>query len=200
MAGNISKSGRPWSGRLRWDSLSALVADEHRPRTSRGTSAMMISIGAFTPVRSIGGATGRRPDDRRGGHRGSGRHKRQLKMPGRASEPMSAGRPQHVLRRKMVPARLTDAIRPFSPPGRVTPFRRSAPTRSGLHAATRPAPVRSEPAACVLALPGFALLDLAAPGAGLLVAVLDQLLEPLEVVMHLFLDDAKEVACDVLRR
>src|SRR4029450_8277025 len=47
---------------------------------------------------------------------------------------------------------------------------------------------------------GFALLYLAPPRTGLLVAVLDQPLEPLEVAVHLILDDAEEIACEVLRR
>jgi hypothetical protein len=51
----------------------------------------------------------------------------------------------------------------------------------------------------VLALLRLAVLDLAAPGAALLVAVLDQLLEPLEITAHLTLDHAEKVARDVLR-
>jgi hypothetical protein len=44
------------------------------------------------------------------------------------------------------------------------------------------------------ALLRFALLHLAPPGTGLLAAGLDQLREPLEVAMHLILDDSEEIA------
>jgi hypothetical protein len=55
---------------------------------------------------------------------------------------------------------------------------------AGAHA--RSAPVR------------LAVLNLAPPGAGLLAAALDQLLEPLEIAAHLSLDDPEEVARDIL--
>jgi len=50
-----------------------------------------------------------------------------------------------------------------------------------------------------LALLRLAVLHLSAVGARRLVAVLDQLLEPLEVAVHLTLDDAEKIAGDVLR-
>jgi len=43
----------------------------------------------------------------------------------------------------------------------------------------------------LLALLGLAVLHLAAPGTGFLVAVLDQPLEPLEITVYLTLDDAE---------
>ena len=48
------------------------------------------------------------------------------------------------------------------------------------------------------ALLRFALPHLAPPGAGFPVAALDQLLEPLQVAVYLLLDDAEEIAGDVL--
>jgi hypothetical protein len=42
-------------------------------------------------------------------------------------------------------------------------------------------------------------LYLAAPGTCFLVAAFDQVLEPLEVTVHLGFDDAEQIACDVLR-
>jgi hypothetical protein len=45
----------------------------------------------------------------------------------------------------------------------------------------------------------FAVPHLAPPGACFFVAVLDQLLEPLEIPVHLTLDDTQEIARNVLR-
>jgi hypothetical protein len=74
-----------------------------------------------------------------------------------------------------------------------TPF--EVPHRAGAAAG----PDERRPARTCSPLLRFALLHLAPPGACLSVAVLDQLLEPLEIAAHLTLDDAQEIARDVLR-
>ena len=64
--------------------------------------------------------------------------------------------------------------------------------------ARQPAPSERRPARTYSLLLRFALPHLAPPGACFFVAVLDQLLEPLEIAAHLTLDDAQEIARDVL--
>ena len=64
--------------------------------------------------------------------------------------------------------------------------------------ARQPAPNERRPARTVRPLLRFALPHLAPPGAWFFVADLDQLLEPLKIAAHLTLDDAQEIARDVL--
>jgi len=73
------------------------------------------------------------------------------------------------------------------------------PSNSAFPAKALRRPVRGGRRAPVRPLLRFALPHLAPPGACFLVAVLDQLLEPLEIAAHLTLDDAQEIARDVLR-
>jgi hypothetical protein len=72
MAGNISKSGRPWSGRLRSGSLSALAADNQLTRTSPGILAMTTTTGRLTPGPSIARAIAPQPLAAGGGRRANG--------------------------------------------------------------------------------------------------------------------------------
>jgi hypothetical protein len=74
-----------------------------------------------------------------------------------------------------------------------TPFNSAFPSWRGA------GPSEKRPARTCWPLLRFALPHLAPPGTCLFVAVLDQLLEPLQVAVYLLLDDAQEIARDVLR-